>query len=365
MEVADLEYYYLAKEMNEKLSGCRIKKVFQISENAFKINVAGANGKHEMLIKLPEYATLTSREIAAPKTPSNFSMLLRKQLSNGIIACVKQHDFERIIEIEVGAGEMMRKLILELFSKGNIIICNDKEIITALYRKEEWKSRVIRKGIKYEYPPAKISPFDAKPEHLGLNSKNTIMAGVLSQVSLGPKYLEEAFARVGINPAMKVELSDNEKQCLHQAILEVCSEGTFIMYLKDGAPTDYAVCNLSKYKNYEHKIFDSAAELIDAFYSPAETSASDETSEKKDEIIAHQFAERLNALKFEAQLSRAKGDCIYEHFSEIEELVEEIRALRKKGMNDTEINKLIDKKFPGMRAIIKGNTLKIKMKARE
>ena len=89
-----------------------------------------------------------------PRTPPSFPMLLRKYLKGGIVRSVRQHGFDRIVEIKVERDQEYT-LVVELFSKGNIILLNQEgEIIPPLKRKT-WSDRRIASHEKYAYPPIK------------------------------------------------------------------------------------------------------------------------------------------------------------------------------------------------------------------
>lgn len=360
MELADLEYVYLAEELNGLIENGRVEKIYQISADTFTIKISCEGKKYMLLVKLPQYMTITSRKIDTPQTPSNFSMLLRKKISNARIVSVKQKDFERIITFEINARGEKLSLIFEMFSKGNIILCRNN-VIEALYRRESWKDRVVKKGAEYVPPPSKKSPLNATEDDICMNSKKTLMAGVLSKISLSPKYLEEAFARAGIDAKRSTELSGAEKHALLQSIAEVCKERRFVMYLKDGTPIDYSVCSLSKYDECEQKQFESVIQMIDEFYTPFENEKAKIPEKNKSKVAVEHMKKRLAELHKDAKLYKMKGDYIYEHYAEIEEIMSEVKSLKKNGMNDEQINIVLAKKYPG-KYVFKKNILKIVVK---
>ncbi len=111
--------------------------------------------------------SLTEKE-PAPVAP-NFCMLLRKHLQNAEILDIRQHEFERIIEIVLHCSsdfsECDRVLHCELMGKySNIILTENGVILGALKTTalENDSHRVLLPGAKYLYPAPqdKISPFD-------------------------------------------------------------------------------------------------------------------------------------------------------------------------------------------------------------
>jgi predicted ribosome quality control (RQC) complex YloA/Tae2 family protein len=353
MQLADLEYFYVGKEMNGRFKGSRIGKIYQVTKKLFKFQVSNEDGKFTILIQLPDYITFTKRDVPAPEQPSNFIMALRKRLTNGIIEGIEQPRFERIIIINIRAQGRPYKLVIELFSNGNILLCDpDKgDAIDVLYRKESWRDRELGRGERYRLPPSKLSPFTAELKHISLNGKRTLMAGILSQISVAPKYLEEAFVRAGVDPKAVVEPHPEEKERLFYMIKGVCAEGNYYSYSKDGKIVDYAVAHLTKYEgqDYERKEYDSVLEMIDAVYVPSLANVEEEENrleKRRDERAQQEFAvgkmkERLHELDSEERTTRASAAHMYKNYQRIEQLILLARGMRKQGKSEQEISKAI------------------------
>ncbi len=346
MQVADLEYRYAVDELNSLLGGGRVSKAYQITSALFKIVFASREGKHTLIFQLPDYATLTKRDIPSPQQPSNFTMALRKRVENAIVTGVEQPGFERIIIFNLDVKGDECRLIIELFSNGNIIFCGHEGMIDLIYRSESWRERELRKGVSYKLPPSKISPLNMDESMAGLNGKKTLMAGLLSVISLSPKYLEEALVRAGVDPKSKEEPSAEERVRIVEAVRAVCSEGRFYVYKKEGTNVDYSVCALSKYgEGYEREEFTSVLEMIDAFYEPVLHTAED-VVDVKGEVALQKMKERLAELEGEASFYKGAGDWIYERYAEIEALVASIRQWKKEGRSNEEINMMVSQINP-------------------
>jgi len=148
-----LEILFLTEKL-KKLVSSKIQKVKQISKNTFcfelykekkRVYFVFSNEKFFISDKGYEAGLLT-----------NLGQNIRKRLTGQTIQDIRQHSFDRIVEIETGDYS----LILELFGKGNIILTEkpDRNIITAL-RMRSWKDRVIKPKVAYKYPPSRINPF--------------------------------------------------------------------------------------------------------------------------------------------------------------------------------------------------------------
>jgi predicted ribosome quality control (RQC) complex YloA/Tae2 family protein len=286
-------------------------------------------------------------------------MALRKRIVGGLVEDVYQHGFERIIFINIRNHGIMYKMVIELFSNGNIILCNQQGIIEVVYRSEEWKDRKVARGIEYKMPPSKISPYYISVEHISLNGKKTIFAGILSKVSIAPKYLEEAFSRAGISPKINVELPEEDRLKLISKIHEVCNEGRYYAYKKDDKIVDYSVCLLSKYAGFDVVEFGSICELVDTVYEPvlASTGKEEGVIADKEKAVMEEMKKRLSELIVKADEFRLYGDLIYSNYALLEQLVNEIKLRKKEGMDEEQINKLLSEIYQGARFDRKRNVL--------
>ena len=162
----------LTKELNSFLVHGKINRISQVNKDELTFIIY--TGKSTVKLILSANASnarvclsLTEKE-PAPVAP-NFCMLLRKHLQNAEILSVRQHEFERIIEITLHCttdfSHSTRVLHCELMGKySNIILTENGVILGALKTTalENDSHRVLLAGAKYLYPAPqdKISPFD-------------------------------------------------------------------------------------------------------------------------------------------------------------------------------------------------------------
>ena len=162
----------LAQELNTFLVGGRINRISQVNKDELTFIVY--TGKTTIKLILSANASnarvclsLTEKE-PAPVAP-NFCMLLRKHLQNAEILEVRQHEFERIIELVVHCttdfSECDRVLHCELMGKYSNVVLTEKGVILGALKTTALESenhRLLLAGVKYEYPAPqdKLSPFD-------------------------------------------------------------------------------------------------------------------------------------------------------------------------------------------------------------
>lgn len=162
----------LTKELHALLVGGKINRISQVNKDELTFIIY--TGKSTVKLILSANASnarvclsLTEKE-PAPIAP-NFCMLLRKHLQNAEILAVRQHEFERIVEIDLHCttdfSEATRTLHCELMGKySNIILAENGVILGALKTTalEDNSHRVLLAGAKYFYPAPqdKLSVFD-------------------------------------------------------------------------------------------------------------------------------------------------------------------------------------------------------------
>ena len=162
----------LVAELNFLLKSGKINRISQVDKDELTFIIY--TGKSTVKLILSANASNarvclseTEKE-PAPQAP-NFCMLLRKHLQGAEILEIRQHNFERIVEIDLFCrtdfSESTRTLRCELMGKySNILLCEKEVLLGALKTTalEDSSRRVLFPGAKYQYPVPqdKLSPFD-------------------------------------------------------------------------------------------------------------------------------------------------------------------------------------------------------------
>jgi len=250
-------------------------------------------------------------------TPSGLCLKLRKELTNHRVLDVEQHDFDRILEIKIDD----LKLIFEFFGDGNLILTREKEDmykIVAAFKCREWKDRNIRVGLEYEYPPSAANPMTITHNKLKkLIGSKEIVKTLASDLRLGGEIAEKICSRVKIDKK-KIKLTNEEITNL-------------IEFLK----------NLEKHFGKEYK--NANEQLEEKLSSEIARKIHDKDKEKKDkvEMIKLQQKFAVEKWKREEKKSRRKGELIYENYSLLKKILDDLRKLREKKIDWDKIqNKL-------------------------
>jgi len=152
---------------------------------------------------------IASERMEAPEEPPNFCMFLRKHLAGREIKEVRQHGFDRVVEIETDEGI----LIFEFVPPGNIILCDKFYNIIMPLEVQRWKHREVKPKDSYSFPPShtdltRIEIWDFFQE---VSKSEGSALDALSRLGLGRTYAEEACVRAGIKrdqPASAVTVDE-------------------------------------------------------------------------------------------------------------------------------------------------------------
>lgn len=227
MSLDGLSLSTLLSELNIKIAGGRIDKIFQSDKYTLSMWVRQPTQNLCLLISVnPEHPRihLISTAPENPTTPPAFCMLLRKHIESGRIAQIEQNSLDRIALISIdtiGAGGVIvtKCLTIELMGKhSNIILTQDNIIIDAIKRIGIGTSRhrQILPKMEYTSPPGQMRlnilttpPTDfistLKTDHTGLVAKAIINAGI----GIGPITAREIVWRAGLPMNIMVDGLDN------------------------------------------------------------------------------------------------------------------------------------------------------------
>ena len=165
-KLSSFDLYLVVSELQDYL-GYIIEKIYHISrsEIVIKLKNLKTKKKESLYIKNNEYLSITNKQFETPLKPTTFAMTLRKYLTNGKISKISQHEFDRIIEIKIIKKDTEYNLIIEFFSKGNIILLNSEKIIILPLITQHWSHRKIKYKEIYLHPPPQINPFKLTKEN--------------------------------------------------------------------------------------------------------------------------------------------------------------------------------------------------------
>lgn len=325
-ELTSIELRFLTTELQGLVNG-KIDQIYQPKEEELLLQIhVPSKGKQLLHIVLPSFIYLTAEKPDVPSEVSEFCSVLRDRLTNARIREIRQVQNERIIEITL-EKETVYTLTIELFSKGNVILCLNNKILFPLFT-QTWKDRTIREGKAYIFPEAKCNPFDKNLfiKAIKNNEENTVSKLLATKLGLGKTYAEELCLRTDVDKlAQKISESDAEKLFRELNKLVIQPINARVIY-QNKEILDAVPIALKLYENAEQQRFNTYSEALESVIGKLITThkrikAEQKFTEqlKRIETKIEKQKQTFSHLEKEATENQRKGELIYENYQQVKE----------------------------------------------
>lgn len=285
----------ITKELQDKLTGGRIRKIAQPENDELILTIKSPEGNFRLLISasasLP-LIYLTETNKPSPMTAPNFCMLLRKHIENGRITQISQPGLERIIRFDIEhvdeMGDLCQKtLIVEIMGKhSNIIFCdkNDRIIDSIKHVSLQMSSvREVLPGRTYFIPvtqekadPLSLSEEDFS-EKIGSRSVKLAKALYTSYTGISPAAANEIVFRSGLDAEMSGNaLSEIELLHFYKTFfyfMDDVKNGNFtpqIIY-QEKTPVEYSTLDMTMYADCKKISNESISQILETYYAERNT----------------------------------------------------------------------------------------------
>lgn len=160
----------LVGELNGKLAGARVEKLYQPGKTDFVFRLKNRGESYSLLVSASgsnPRICLTSRPPENPDKPPMLCMLMRKHLLGAVLTGLRQQKTDRIVYIDFDAtnelgDRVKRTLALEIMAQySNVILLDETDrVIDSVKRVDLLKSSVrqILPGLPYALPPQQNKP---------------------------------------------------------------------------------------------------------------------------------------------------------------------------------------------------------------
>ncbi|MHA2408355.1 MAG: NFACT family protein, partial [Candidatus Ranarchaeia archaeon] len=116
----------IASELQLQLVGGRINNIYQLDKNLFLLKIHIPGKTIFLIVELGVRIHLTNYQYTVPTRPNNKTMVLRTHLRGSKITAVSQHNLDRILVLDTQRGTEKKKIIIEIFGKGNLTIVDEE-----------------------------------------------------------------------------------------------------------------------------------------------------------------------------------------------------------------------------------------------
>ncbi|MDO5825027.1 MAG: ribosome rescue protein RqcH [Methanosphaera sp.] len=358
--MSNVDIHRIVKELNDEILNVKVEKAYQPSYDTILIKLRKAGvGRKDLVIQAGTRIHLTEYPLPNPTIPPHFPMLLRKHLSGGIITSIRQYQFDRIVEITVEKKEKFT-LIVELFNKGNVILLNKDDNIISPLKHEKWHDRKITSHEKYKYPPSKIDIKNTTTDEIKeiMEESDKDIVRTLATNGLGGLYAEEILSYTDIDKEKSAkDLSDDEILEIYEALRELFErieknpKAQIIIEDVDDKKKnkDLVPISLNKYSSFKTQEFESFNKAADEFYSKKIVNNIKEKEENAWTKKINKYKKRLEMQEESLEGfyktiedTQIKGNTIYAHYGEVQEILDVIANARK-NYSWQEIGKIIKK----------------------
>jgi len=334
-DLSTLEIRQLVGEFQFLVNG-RVDKIYQTSKKQFVFKIHPAGGSR-FLKTMDRFIFIAPEKGETPDAPSAFCMVLRKNLENRRIRKIFQKGSERIAVFETDSAI----LVVELFGQTNLILCNEKyEVISAARMDKE-----LKKGAKYSFPE-KTNIFTLNERQFLdiISSSKTEIVKTVAQL-VGGTYSEEICLRAGI-PKNATAIEEKEAKKIFSEFVALMESEPCPTVVFEKEPIDAVLYDLKLYEGRNKVLFSAFYEALESYISQSSEIREESQAEKKyrqqiekvEKIIEVQ-QKAIEKLSKEAEQSQRAGELIYEHYQEVESVLNDA----KKGKESKKI-KSTDKK---------------------
>jgi predicted ribosome quality control (RQC) complex YloA/Tae2 family protein len=343
-ELSSLELHHVVAEL-QVLVGGRIDKIYQPEKDELLLQIyKQGQGKRVLRVLPGRFIYLASGKQDSPQKPFGYAIFLRKHLNGANVQAISQVGSERIVKIIFETRRQGKEtafhFYIELFGKGNAILCDQKDVILSPLETQEWKDRIVRAKTPYLFPKQKADwrTIDASglAALLASSSQDSLVKTLASDLGFGGAYAEEACLLSGVAKDKKPGiLSPAERAKVFDAVKALRSHEAEPCVVDDAA--DILPFPLGRYGGMPLKAFATYNEALDSVLTAhtAEAKRAEKRKEggkarSKAQAIIDAQTKQLERMEKEAAECQRAGELIYEHYHLVEEILRELKAARER-----------------------------------
>jgi len=280
----------VCRELNEKLIGARVEKIFQPKQQEVLLSLRTRDHTFTILCSADARLSrvhLTQVRQENPPTPPPFCMLLRKHLGGAKLLHIRQEALERVLTLAFASHddlgrETTKNLVCEIMGKHSNLI------LTVAEEEGEWRilgsaravtekmsrHRVVLPGEIYLPPPAqhKLSLFALDEEELAVALTGDVppeQLVVRAVMGIGPEIARELlFLAAGPETLHPLEMVRSLTIKLRQ-LADTVTAGTYepcIARSPDGHTSAFAPVLLSRFPAEWLTIYPTVNEMLDDYF---------------------------------------------------------------------------------------------------
>ncbi len=325
--LTSLELAAIVNELQFLVKG-KLSQIYHQDKKELLLQLHAAGKGKQFLKIIPGKLICLTTKKNAPLRPSGFCMQLRKYLNNSTIRNFYQKEAERIVVFELEKAEKYY-LIIELYSKGNVVLTDSNYNIIGVLERQIWKDRTVKAKEKYVFPESKVNwkELDEKElkRILAKSEKNNLAVCLATEIGLGGMYAEEVCKLAGVDKDIKP--SEVKESALIIKILNKIKKliEKTAGYLLEKEITPFALDGEKEKK--KTVTYNEAINTLNPFLviSPYERKIKTLTGR------VNQQQEAIEKQEKRIELNTKKGELIYEKYTPLQKLLDIVKELRKEN----------------------------------
>jgi len=326
-EITAFDLSFLVRELQTLVNG-RLDKIYVLEDRGFLLSF----GNKTLLQVEPGKCWTPLEKPEMPEQIHPFAAQLRKLIGNSKVLKVEQVCSERILALRVLRSEKEFTLYLEIFGRGNVVLCNAQNaVITAL----ALNNRVQRKQA-YQLPES-ADTFHLEEQDFALKfsqSTDNVSKTLAVQFGLGKTLADELCVRSGVSPADKAT-PEHAKDVYPLLKKLLAGESKPQLIYDDSILIDATPLSFDCYANKKRENTPNFGQaLARIFATPAAAVKEQKLAPvnkqlKKIETMIAMQQKSLAQLEQKAIEEHKNGEYIYEHYQEIKQLLADVVEAKK------------------------------------
>jgi predicted ribosome quality control (RQC) complex YloA/Tae2 family protein len=315
MELSGLELHCLIEDINQKLKqGYYVGAISSISRYSFSLKMRHPN-LSDVMVVLSTAGIWMTRMNFRTFEDSPITSSMKSEIERAKFEGIEQVGDERVVYLKFRHLDgRLRIIIAEFFRKGNVIVCDENNVIITILNPVEVRHRILRTGMTYQSPPPRgINIFDLSvSDLLELREKEKdhdmeVEKWLGRNISLSKKYIEEIVARAKMKHR---RLSDTTREDIEiifeltrKLVFDVCNPSThepLVVLDNAGRPISVIPFRLESISgSVEYVPHETLMEAVDAVFSKLLTEEGSSTRtielDNKIAVLEHDYSQQNQA----------------------------------------------------------------------
>ncbi len=344
----------IVTELRGLIVGKFVDNIYQLDEQTFLFKFRPGN--QSLIIEVGKRLHLTNYSLSIPESPTQFCMALRKHLRDGRTIDITQYGFERIVVIQIESSGSKFQLVVEIFSRGNLILVGEDQKIVLALRFARMRDRDIVRGGEFVHAPSSgLNPLEVNRSDLDSlkdSEPMPVVKKLTKLLAIGGLYAQEILHRAKVDgTTLTNRLTDEQLDSICEAIRSLVSDlqhHTAPQILVDQAGSFLTVqpFPLRIYEGIQATGYSTFNQAADEYFSKLAHGLEQSEEEKKREQEKGKLSRILDMQMKEEETLQQEigrftkiGEDMKRHIQEIGALVKLIQSARSRDENFSEISR--------------------------